>query len=186
MGIFGFFKKKPIEQKNITSKNVTLPHFGQIDINNLDHYYAVNFEFNNNSVSSDLNFENKTIDKIAIDRIESILNNINDFDKKNKIYIEKDFNDEVEETSEYINFYLDEFTEDELENNINLKDQDIPKNIQLLKKLRLIRIGLYPDAKYGTFAVFDYSIDIDGQPCDQLLVINTDAIGNLITIAWES
>jgi hypothetical protein len=39
----------------------------------------------------------------------------------------------------------------------------------------LIRIGLYPDGKYGTeyFGVFDYSIEIDGKMSDQLLVVKT-------------
>jgi hypothetical protein len=68
------------------------------------------------------------------------------------------------------------------------KDNNLPQELQLLNKLRLIRVGLYPDGKYGTdhFATFDYSIDIDGEPCNYLLVVNTNEKGDLDHITWES
>lgn len=187
MGLFDFFKKKQTEQKNI-NENYAFLHFGEININNLEEYYNVNIEINDVNINTDLNFKNKKIEKYGIEQIESFLKNINDFDNKNKVYIEKDFIEESGETLEYINFYLEEFNENDLSKLIDLDNHNIPKNIQLLKKLKLIRIGLYPDGKYGAnyFATFDYSIDIDGEPCNQLLVVNTDEKGNLHEINWES
>lgn len=198
MGIFDFFKKKkaeqkPIEQKQterrkIVEENYILPYFEQITINNLKDYYSTEFELNNRYIQTDLNFENKIIGKNKIEQIETFLKSIADFDKRNKVYIEKDFNEESGETSDYINFYIDEFDENELSGIIDIENINTSKNIQLLNKLKLIRVGLYPDGKYGTdyFATFDYSIDIEGEPCNQLLVVNTDEKGNLDHITWES
>lgn len=187
MGLFDFFKKKQEGKQNIVV-NFNFSHFGEINTNNLEEYYCVNFEMNKNLIQTDLNFENKKIEKQLIDKIEYFLKNLVDFDNKNKYYIEKDFKDVVGETFEYINFYVEELDENELSEIIDLNNTNTPKNIQLLEKLKLIRIGLYPDGKYGTdsFATFDYSIDINGEPCNQLLVVNTDHKGNLNTITWES
>lgn len=187
MGLFDFFKKKQTEKQNIL-ENYDFPYFGEININNLEGYYSSNFEMNNNTIRTDLNFENKKIEKYEIAQIESFLKNVDNFEHTNKVFIEKNFNEESGEALEYINFYLDEFDDNELSKLIDLDNQNIPKNIQLLKKLKLIRIGLYPDGKFGTdyFATFDYSIDIDGEPCNQLLVVNTDEKGNLHNITWES
>ena len=186
MGLFDFFKKKQTEKKN-TLENYNLPYFGEININKLEEYYSANFEMNNETIQTDLNFENNKIEKHVIAQIETFLINVDNFDKTNKLYIEKDFN-ESGETLEYINFYLEEFDENELSKLIDLDNEIILANIQLLKKLKLIRVGLYPDRKYGTdyFATFDYSIEIDGEPCNQLLVVNTDEKGNLHNIIWES
>ena len=68
---------------------------------------------------------------------------------------------------------------------IDFGNQDEPKEKLLLNKLRLIRVGLYPDySEY--YGIFDYSIDIDGEPCNQLLVVKTDNNGELDHITWES
>lgn len=188
MGIFDFFKKKPTEQKITLEDKYDLPYFGQLDINNLEEYYSSNLILNSYNIRTDLNFENKKISTHGIGKIETFLKNISDFDKRNNVFIENNFKEETGETSEYINFYLEELDETELSGIINLENQTVSKNRQLLNKLKLIRVGLYPDGKYGTnyFATFDYSIEIDGEPCNQLLVVNTDENGNLDHITWES
>lgn len=52
--------------------------------------------------------------------------------------------------------------------------------------MKLVRIGLYPDGKYGSdnFAVFDYTINQD--LTNQLIVVNTDENGVFEHISWES
>lgn len=193
MGIFDFFKKKkvehkPQEQKQVIEENYTLSYFEQITINNLEEYYSSEFKLNNNTIRTDLNFENKKIENYSIEQVESFLKNIENFDKKNKVYIENDFKEGIGETAAYINFYLDELDEIELNGIIDTENVNTSKSTQLLNKLKLIRVGLYPDGKYGInyFATFDYSIDIDGESCNQLLVVNTDENGNLDHITWES
>lgn len=167
--------------------NIDLPHFGQIDLTELKEYYSTKTEWNGTMLCLDLNFENKSISEEQAINIKVFLDNIPTFEIQNKSSIDKDFNDGGE-AADYINFYLDELDEEELESIIGHDDKDKPKEQQLLSKLKLIRIGLYPDGKYGAdyYGVFDYSIDIDGEPCNQLLVVNTKENGDLYDISWES
>ena len=62
-----------------------------------------------------------------------------------------------------------------------IKTADQPK--LLLKKLHLVRVGLYPDSE-EQFAIFDYSIGKD--LTNYLVVINTDENGNLDYMTMES
>ena len=109
---------------------------------------------------------------------------IPEFDNQNRNYIKSDFEQDVSMTSDYLNFYLDELDESELGGIIDLKNQKKSKNSLLMEQLNLIRVGIYPQASY--FATFDYSIDIDGEPCNQLLVVNINQNGTLDYITWES
>ncbi len=193
MGLFDFFKKNKDEKRLPETKNRTdadvfihhLPYFGQIDLNDLQEDYRTNIKLDGKDLSIDINFKNKTIHQDEINKVHVFLENITKFDKQNMKGIESDFKDSGE-TTDYIQFYIDELDEDELSNIIDIKKGN--KGKQLLSKLKLIRVGLYPDGKYDSecFGVFDYSIDIDGEPCNQLLVINTDEKGNLDHITWES
>ncbi|MTI29652.1 DUF2004 domain-containing protein, partial [Xanthovirga aplysinae] len=66
----------------------------------------------------------------------------------------------------------------------NLENQ----KLELLNKLELKRVGLYPNEEneIGYFGTFDYSIKIDDEYCDQLLVVNTKNSGKFDHITWES
>lgn len=164
-----------------------LPHFKTINSQELNEYYVVEIDFNGRKISIDLNFENKIIDQSSIENIKNFLENIDKFDKQNKSHIEENFKEEGE-TLEYLNFYIEELDQEELSNIINNDNTNTSNQVLLLKKLQLNRIGLYPDGKYNTnyYAVFDYSIDINNQPCDQILVVKTNEKGDLDHIAWES
>lgn len=186
MEVFDFFEKNQSEEINVQEK-CTFPFFGEININNLEEYYSVNFEFKNETITVDLNFENKKIEKFRIEQIISFLENVNDFDNSNRVCIEKDF---IEEgiTSDFINSYIKEFEQDDLPIKMGLCGQNASTDFELLKQLKLVRIGIYPDGKYGVdfFTTFDYSIDVDGDPCNQLLVVNTGKKGKLRKISWVS
>lgn len=164
-----------------------LPYFGQIDLTNLEDDYRVVSEISKNDIRLDLNFKKKIIAPLKADSIKSFLQNIAQLDKQNKVIIEDDFKKEGEALN-YINFYLDELEEEELIRAAGAGEGETALAVRLLNKLKLIRVGCYPDNKYGTayFGVFDYSIDIDGEPCEQLLVIKTDEHGNLMEVTWES
>ena len=166
---------------------IDLPYFGQIDFTKLEEYYAAESSFNGRVIRLDLNFENKSITEEQAKNIKVFLDSISAFEIQNKSSINKDFNDSGE-ALDYINFYFDELDEKEWDDVINNGSQGKSKEEQLLSKLRLIRVGLYPDGKYGAdyYGVFDYSIEIDGEPCNQLLVVKTKANGDLDHITWES
>jgi len=169
-------------------KEYILPYFEPIDIANLKEHYFTKFAFpdHNYLISLDLNFKNKQLDQAEADDIAKFLSVLEDLDKQNHLAIEKDFVDQVGETFGYIQFYLDELDNKELKKIIGKNKDNTPIEKRLLQKLRLVRVGLYPDDDNGSFAIFDYSIDIDREPCNQVLVIKTGKDGIPLEIDWES
>jgi len=165
-------------------KEYTLPHFGNLAAENLEEYYTVNIEFDGDEIEIDLNFENKTIDTITMDKVKNFIENIEKYNKLNKTYILNDYNDEVGDTvKSYLEHHLEEVEKEEISNLINFDDKTIEPELQLLKNLKLVRVGLYPDYE-DNFAIFDYSIGVE--ITNYLVVINTDEHGQLDYMAMES
>lgn len=165
-------------------KEYTLPHFGNLATENLEEYYTVNIEFDGDEIEIDLNFENKTFDTITMDKVKNFIENIEKYNKLNKTYILNDYNDEDGDTvKSYLEHHLDEVEKEELSNLINFDDKTIEPELQLLKNLKLVRVGLYPDNE-DNFAIFDYSIGVE--ITNYLVVINTDEHGQLDYMTMES
>lgn len=165
-------------------KEYILPHFGTLSTEKLEEYYSVNMDFNGNEIQIDLNFENKNIDAPQLDRVKSFLENIEKFDKLNKTYIMDDYHNEDGETVKfYLEHHLEEVGKDELSTLINFDDSTTQPEQQLLTKLELVRVGIYPDSE-DNFAISDYSIGED--LTNYLVVINTDENGQLDYMAMES
>ncbi|MBC5834462.1 DUF2004 domain-containing protein [Flavobacterium sp. F372] len=162
----------------------TLPHFGKLATENLEEYYDVDIVFNGNEIQIDLNFENKAIDIATMDKVKNFIENIEKFDILNKNYILDDYNDEEGDTVKfYLEDHLEEIGKDELSTLINFDDTTIELEQQLLAKLKLVRVGLYPESE-DNFAIFDYSIGQD--ITNYLVVINTDENGQLEYMTMES
>lgn len=160
-----------------------LPHFGILDLDSLNEYYEAEIDFNNTTIQVDLNFEGKSIQVETLDVLKQFIENIRIHDINNKKFIQSDFESSNEDSvKDYIQDHLDELPLDEVEDLIgsNIKSADRPE--KLLKKLHLIRVGLYPHSK--EFAVFDYSIG--KELTNYFVVVNTDENGNLDYIAIES
>ena len=186
MGIFDFLKRNKEESKNSTEEIQILekPDFVEINLEKLDDYYDWTLKFGERKINLDLNFETESTNQLELNQIIKFVDKIPEFDIRNRNYINADFNQDVSMTSDYLNFYLDELDESELAGIIDIKNRKKSRNNLLMEKLNLIRVGIYPQASY--FGTFDYSIDIDGEPCNQLLVVNINKDGTLDYITWES
>ena len=116
--------------------------------------------------------------------VKKIIDNITRLDKQNKVYIDNDFNDEDGDTVRfYLEHHLEEVDKEELSTLIDFDDKSTEPEKQLLDKLRLVRIGLYPDNDEN-FAVFDYSL---GESfTNYLVVINLNIKGKLDYMTMES
>jgi len=137
-----------------------------------------------NDVQIDLNFGNKRCDLSRLEIAKKFINQLADFDFKNRKYIEQDYQDEDTDTLKtYIEYHLEELGEDELSEIIDFNNKKVSKEKQLLKKLHLVRMGLYPEGE-DQFAIFDYSIGSD--ITDQLVVLFTGESGQLDYITMES
>ncbi|QJB30122.1 DUF2004 domain-containing protein [Chitinophaga oryzae] len=162
-----------------------LPHFGEINREQLEEYYSITTTA---GINLDLNFEHTRIDADNAAMLAEWLRDIDQLDVKNKAALQQDFETSEGETQKYFRFYIEELPEEQLADLVGEAETDEEKAAILLSKLQLCRVGFYPDGKYGTtsYAVFDYTIYIDGEPEDQLLVVNRDAQRELIDITWES
>jgi len=162
----------------------TLPFFGQLDLANLEEYYDVEIEFEGKTIEIDLNFEDTSIEAKRMDKAVKFIEAISEFDKKNKKYIEKDFKDEEGYTvRDYINHHLQDISREELAGLVDFDNKSVSPEEQMLKQLRLVRMGLYPDNE-DQFAIFDYSIGADYT--NYLVVINTNEKGKLDYMTMES
>jgi Protein of unknown function (DUF2004) len=164
--------------------NYTLPYFGQIDTDQLEEYLDVDIDFKGNQVQIDLNFEGNKIETERLDAVKAFIDNLEKFDTQNKTYISQDFDDEECDTVKtYLEHHLEEIDKNELSELIDPSDKTKEPIKQLLEKLHLVRVGLYPDNE-DEFAIFDYSI---GQEITQyLVVINTNEKGELDYMTMES
>lgn len=161
-----------------------LPCFGQLDSENLEEYYDCEINFNNTMVSVDLNFGDRKIDISRLEIAKKFIEQLADYDFKNKKYIEQDYKEDVGDTVRaYIEHHLDELGETELNELIDPSNKKISQEDQVVKKLHLVRMGLYPDSD-DQFAIFDYSI---GPEITQyLVVLFIDEFGDLDYITMES
>ena len=161
-----------------------LPYFGNLPTENLEEYYDVDIELNGNEIQVDLNFENQTVDTLILDKVKNFIEKLEKFDKLNKTYILNDYNDEDGDTVKfYLEHHLEEVDKEELTKLVNFDDTITEPEKQLLSKLKLVRVGLYPDNE-DNFAIFDYSIGKD--ITNYLVVINTDENGQLDYMTMES
>ncbi len=161
-----------------------LPHFGPLDPHDLEEYYDTDIPFNDKSIQIDLNFEHGNINIKRLETVKSFIENIRIYDLNNKGYINNDYNDEDGDTvREYIGHHLDELGKLELAALTDQGSKPADYEKQLLKKLHLIRVGIYPDSE-AQFAIFDYSLGTEFT--NYLVVINTDENGNLDYMTMES
>lgn len=163
---------------------IKIPHFGPLDPEALEEYYDVEIDFNGKQIQVDLNFGNTSIDPSKLDIVKAFIDNIRIHDIKNKKFIEDDYKDEEGDTVKtYLEHHLEELGEDELAALIDPNSKSSEHEKQLLKKLHLVRVGIYPEGE-DQFAIFDYSLGQD--ITDYLVVINTDENGNLVYMTMES
>lgn len=166
--------------------NYKLPYFEEVDLSQLEEYYQVDIEQYGQSISIDLNLKKKKIEAQVFGCIKVLLENIERQDKRNRASINLDFiNKDGEIVREYLKFHIEELKE-ELTEIIDFNDPQNDPKIQLMEKLKLVRIGFYPDGKYGSesFATFDYTVD--RKITDELIVVNVDKKGGIMNLAWES
>lgn len=186
MGIFDFFKKNKGEPEGRKAEVLIFENldFSKVDIEKLEDYYGWALNYGERKLNLDLNFETESTNQSKLNQIMEFVKRIPEFDNQNRNYIKSDFGQDESMTSDYLNFYLDELDESELGGIIDLNNRKKSRISLLMDELHLIRVGIYPQASY--FATFDYSIDIDGEPCNQLLVLNINQDGTLDYITWES
>lgn len=163
--------------------NFTLPHFGSVDPSSLEGFYDTETIIAGNDVRLDLNFSEKTIPLARLTAIKKYLDRLEYHLLKVKKYIYDNYNDEESEDGvrSYFNFHKDEMGEEELIAQLAVNSDD-ELDDQLLDKLQLVRVGLYPDSH--DFALFDYSFGED--LTNYIVVVSTNEDAELNSVKVES
>jgi hypothetical protein len=159
-----------------------LPPFGELDTQSLDTYYDVDIDFEGRTIQLDLNFEEDKIGTDRLDLVKSFLAKLSGFNKNNLLAIQEDF-DDGDTVEEYIEHHLAELAPEDLAALVDRNNNKVSPEQQLLSKLQLVRVGLYPGSE-EQFATFDYSI---GQELtNYLVVIFTNEKGEMDYMTMES
>ena len=84
---------------------------------------------------------------------------------------------------EYVNFYIEGYDSQQLNDYLNDADQNLPIELRLLNATKLKRVGIYPDSP-NFFTVLDYKVF--DKYSDQILVVVLNEKGEIEKITVES
>jgi len=174
-------KEKTVESQ-IDKKTEELPFFGTITLSNARYYEVDDIKINKNEVSIDLNFEGNKINSKTLKSIRNILVNIEKVEKKIKKQIWQYVGQEGI-VKEYLKFHIEQIDSQTLNNYLKDTDQNLTTELQLLSKIKLKRIGFFPDSPNFT-VVLDYRVL--SELSDEILVVILDKNGEIEKITIES
>jgi hypothetical protein len=134
-------------------------YFGEIDLNNPNEWYETELEVNDKKVEVLLTVSSvcKSIDKEAIQQIETYLDNLQDNESYVRSRMLENFKQKGD-VMEYINSFIEEFDKEDIADLIKGIDKKLSKKEKLLSILVLLQIVFYPEREDETFAILDYTI----------------------------
>ncbi|MFB6454556.1 DUF2004 domain-containing protein [Chitinophaga sp. Hz27] len=160
---------------------IELPYFGHFtgdDIRKQDVLVG------GNNIGMDLNLNQQGLTERGASYLNIFLKNLEEHAVKNRQFIDEYYDEADEENA--LKFYLDFHKEEaleEMQDALNVDPTADDLNLQLIAKLKLARVGLYPN-NANFFAIFDYTFGKDFT--NYVLVLITDAAGNIQEITVES
>ncbi|MBN1802476.1 MAG: DUF2004 domain-containing protein [Candidatus Lokiarchaeota archaeon] len=165
------------------TKKFYIKYFGEIDLESVGEHLDTEIVIDGRRVSVDINFnKKKSLNLRVLEVIQDVLASLDEVMKMNDNAIKNDF-ENGGEVKFYVDFHLEEFEESELREILGNPDENIAKEIQILSKLKLVRIGFYPEEN-SSFVVMDYTIS--KTHTDELVVIKLDRNKNIEEIVIES
>lgn len=155
-----------------------LPYFDEIDTDSIEDYYETDIELNNQNVSLDINLDDDPVSNWA-ELYTEYADKLSEYEVNIRKII-KGYYPEEGMVKEFFSYHMEQLP-DEMEDLVKNADQSLSEENRMLSILRLDRIGFYFDK--NNFATWDFTF---GDFTDQILVIITDAKGEILDITWES
>ncbi|GAA4335943.1 DUF2004 domain-containing protein [Flaviaesturariibacter amylovorans] len=160
----------------------TLPYFGAIDTGAPEEFYDAEATFGNGPLSLDLNVDEASVAPESLDKVKRFLEDLPALDRKARALMAEDFHGGGDTVTEYLEHHSEELG-NALDPLLEGSDAAAPRDERLLKALRWVRAGFYPNDE-EVFATLDYSL---GEDLTQyLIVVNLDANGELAYMTMES
>lgn len=156
--------------------------FGEINEHDVEDYYEVRFVYEDQNIEVDLNFEESSIDKSNLVRVNGLLSELVGCLQKAEAAISKDYDlgDAAETVQDYLNHHIDIFNDEEIEAIFGTKD--VTKQT-FLSALEAKRVGFYPE-DYESFMLVDFTLKND--VTDYLICVVFNGAGELTDIMMES
>jgi len=162
----------PKNQNNsMPDKSVTLPYFGEIQIEPTMDYETI-IEFDNEQFTADLNFYEDKVDKARIALTVKILNTLKDCKIRNETKLRSNFT-EAGVVKDFVGHQI----------STSSYSGDFEMTQQIFDSIKLIRVGFYPDDD-DHYVVFDYSTDTMKE--DYRITIRYDIQENFNSIEFVS
>jgi hypothetical protein len=163
---------------------LTHPLFGDIDLAAGD-YWAAKSEHAGHPLKIDLNIEGGAVDAGDLERVMRLAGDLGTLDGVGRGALRADYDQgqHPEGVALYLTHHLDELDEVELAECFGTADRKVIDIVALLARLRLCRVGLYPNRPERGI-VLHYSIGMD--VTNYLLVVSFDATGDVVDVAMES
>ena len=135
-------------------------------------------------VRLDFNVQGDTLNQKSVDAVASFVADLAAFDERARRAIDSEQEQGGEyAVQEYIDHHLEQFTKPQLLQCLGTEDAASVSPALFLSKLRLHRIGLYPEDSDEP-AIFDYTID--REMTDYLIVVHFDLQGKAFAVEMES
>lgn len=171
----------PKAKKNKEEK-LEFPIFGEIDINNLEKSYEVNYRNKKLNFNCELHFQHDDITLKEVETIKEFIENCTNYNDQNLLYLkQKLLSKDLTVIKDFLDLHIEEVGE-----LLSIKTNTQSKELKMLNKLILTRIGIYLNSKSvnAFYAVFDYKIKDD--LTDEILVVYTNHLGEISSVTWES
>lgn len=164
---------------------LSIPLLGMVNFEPApDGHWPLEFDYAGHPVKFDFNVERTTLTQNAVDTVARFLTDLATYDEVARAAIRNEHDRGSEYSVKlYVDHHLEEFDATELRQCFGTDDRQSIDAGLFLSKLRLRRIGLYPDDA-DERAVFDYTISED--LTDYLIVVRFDARGQVVAVETES
>jgi Protein of unknown function (DUF2004) len=169
-----------------------LTHFGDIDPAALEERYDVDIQLDGRPIKLDLNFEPLALTEATAKAINAFLADLASHVTKAKLFVAKDLDNKKDATvKDFIAFHVEELPPNSLAKLLDLKST-MSKAKQLVGKLVVERVGIYPHARGDGFAIFDHTFEgnkmVKGRRAitDQIIAVYLDAKGKIGHLSHES
>ena len=162
-----------------TGKNIELPIFGRIELENADWEYKYKagisgYKLDKDKIDLDVHF--KTVNSQTVESVSRVLNDLKKINETGTSACLQDF-EAGGEAKEYVeewnrDIFEQIFTEEEFSEFMRHTDKEKPIEEQILSLLRLVRVGIYAESDEH-FVTLDYAFgyELEKGFRDNMLVV---------------
>jgi hypothetical protein len=169
-----------------------LTHIGELDLDHLNEHYDGMVKLGGATIALDFNIEGTTLPLASAKAAETFVGSLAKYAAAAKTFIDNELGNKKDTTvKDFLAFHIEELPPKTLAKLLDKKSK-LDDEHQLLGKLVLERVGLYPQTKGAGFAIFDFTFEgnhyVKGRRpiTDQIIAVYLHAKGKVGHLSHES